>query len=151
MIGSVLLNTWRGERREERGERREERARRKEEGRRTWRHGIYYKYQETQHFTRTMTDKDKESSRLPTAPTGMPVTRGQKGLKNHTVIPQEVLISSLSSALGVSVAGAIQDQRASVANVKLVPFQEKATEFKLMKKKNHDNRLQSKFWKFDNR
>jgi hypothetical protein len=64
----------------------------------------YHKDQERQHFVRTMTDR------------------------NHTVIPQEVSMSSVSSTLGLlsSVAGTIQDQRASVANAKqLTPFQEK--------------------------
>jgi hypothetical protein len=69
----------------------------------------YYNHKETQHFTRTITDNDEESSRLPiapTAPTGTHVARGHKGLKRHTVILQEVSMSALSSTLGLSVAGA---------------------------------------------
>jgi hypothetical protein len=52
-------------------------------------------------------------------PTGMSVARGQKGLKSYTMIPQEVSMSSLSTILGLSVAGTIKDQQASVANLKL--------------------------------
>jgi hypothetical protein len=61
------------------------------------------------------------------------------------VIPQEVTISSLSSALGLSVAGRIQDQQALVANVKLTPSQEEATEFQLVNKKHCGNKTASKF------
>jgi hypothetical protein len=68
--------------------------------------------------------------------------------RSHTVVPQALSLSSLSSTSGLSVAGAIQDQRASVAIAKITPFQEKATEFKLVKKKNRNNKLASEFWKF---
>jgi hypothetical protein len=67
---------------------------------------------------------------------------------SHTVIPQALSLSSLSSTFRLSVAGAIQDQWASVENAKLTPFQEKTTGFKLVKRKHRGNKTQSKFWKF---
>jgi hypothetical protein len=48
----------------------------------------------------------------------------------------------------LSVALAIQEQQSSVASAKITPFEEKATEFKLVKKKNCGNKIMSEFWKF---
>jgi hypothetical protein len=48
----------------------------------------------------------------------------------------------------LSVALAIQEQRSLVASAKITPFEEKATEFKLVKKKNRGNKSLSEFWKF---
>jgi hypothetical protein len=68
--------------------------------------------------------------------------------KTHTVVPQELSLSSLSSASGLSIGLAIQEQRSSVACAKITPFEGKITEFKLVKKKNRGNKIMSQFWQF---